>query len=517
MRLLKYCITLGIIGLLLGACGGDSNTDDPSNPGGGSGGSGANGGKLPFGGNGGEGSGSGPDGGPPAGGAGSNLGGGGNGGAGGDMSAGGDTNDGGTSDPDASTSACMNEDDCDDDDACTDDSCVNGSCSNDTVDIDDGNLCTTDACDSQDGVSHTAVDIDDDNGCTTDSCDPNTGVNHASCTLCDTDETCLTVSSISSFTNNTDYPINYNSVVVSTITVSGLGSKLWDINVRTFIEHTYSSDVDMTIKSPAGTIVTLTTDNGGMFDNVFNGTTWDDESNPSGTLPGQANQGLVREHTYLDNAVATPLVPEEPLASFIGEDPNGTWTLTVSDTAPGDTGTLTAWAVDIFTISKLPTETVQSVSKSTAQALTDNGVTTSTINVPNATGSSICSLTVDTNITHPYCSDIDMTLTAPDGRVITLVTDVGENHANVFSGTHWDDNADPDGQVPYGFSHGLGTDHDYANDVIATPLAPEEALNSVIFGNPNGVWTLTIADDTASNAGTLNSWSLNIGRCLIDP
>ena len=40
----------------------------------------------------------------------------------------------------------------------------------------------------------------------------------------------------------------------------------------------------------------------------------------------------------MNNQTATPLVPEEALAAFNGENPNGTWTLTISDDNAGDGG-----------------------------------------------------------------------------------------------------------------------------------------------------------------------------------
>lgn len=46
------------------------------------------------------------------------------------------------------------------------------------INIDDGNACTTDACDPILGVSHTPVQIDDGNKCTFDTCSPQTGVQH---------------------------------------------------------------------------------------------------------------------------------------------------------------------------------------------------------------------------------------------------------------------------------------------------------------------------------------------------
>ena len=48
------------------------------------------------------------------------------------------------------------------------------------------------------------------------------------------------------------------------------------------------------------------------------------------------NDGLVTDHVYVNNTLASPLVPEEALGAFIGENPNGTWTLTVSDDEADD-------------------------------------------------------------------------------------------------------------------------------------------------------------------------------------
>jgi subtilisin-like proprotein convertase family protein len=41
--------------------------------------------------------------------------------------------------------------------------------------------------------------------------------------------------------------------------------------------------------------------------------------------------------------------PDQPLASFIGKPPSGTWTLLVDDVAIGDTGVLNSWSLNLFT------------------------------------------------------------------------------------------------------------------------------------------------------------------------
>lgn len=103
-----------------------------------------------------------------------------------------------------SAPACVSNADCDDDAPCTNDVCESGTCThapvpegNDCgsvacvetaqcsatgecvktpVSVEDGDLCTVDACDPQTGsVSHTAANIDDDIACTVDACDQATG------------------------------------------------------------------------------------------------------------------------------------------------------------------------------------------------------------------------------------------------------------------------------------------------------------------------------------------------------
>ncbi|OWY25213.1 T9SS C-terminal target domain-containing protein [Sphingobacteriales bacterium UPWRP_1] len=129
--------------------------------------------------------------------------------------------------------------------------------------------------------------------------------------------------------------------------------------MSTFITHTFNSDLDITLTSPAGTVVTITTDNGSSFDNVFNGTLWDDDADPGNPAPfaaaTAAANNVVTDRLYSNLVTATPLVPEEALSAFYGENPNGTWTLTIDDDLGGDTGTLNSWSLQVTTCSNTPT------------------------------------------------------------------------------------------------------------------------------------------------------------------
>ena len=65
---------------------------------------------------------------------------------------------------------CGGNSDCDDGDACTTDACDGGACTHTPMDCDDSVACTDDACDGGD-CTHTLMDCDDGLACTDDACD----------------------------------------------------------------------------------------------------------------------------------------------------------------------------------------------------------------------------------------------------------------------------------------------------------------------------------------------------------
>ena len=111
-------------------------------------------------------------------------------------------------------------------------------------------------------------------------------------------------------------PINDYSTITSTIHVSD-NFCIGDVDVPIDITHTYIGDLLIELTSPQGTVVRLHNRTGGGTDN------------------------LVR--TY-DDATAPPDGPGR-LSDFNGQSSQGAWTLTVSDQAGADTGTLNAWGL----------------------------------------------------------------------------------------------------------------------------------------------------------------------------
>ena len=156
-------------------------------------------------------------------------------------------------------------------------------------------------------------------------------------------------------------------------------------------------------------------------------------------MPYATNNGLVTDHAYVDNVVATPLAPEEPLGAFRGENPNGIWTLTISDDSNNDGGSLNSWSLFVTTFPAVPTPGAGIVIIGSAGiAIPDNGVTNAVIAVAGSTGQ-VCDVSVTTVIAHTRNEDLDITLTSPAGTVVTLTTDNGGDRDNVFKDTWWGD------------------------------------------------------------------------------
>ena len=124
------------------------------------------------------------------------------------------------------------------------------------------------------------------------------------------------------------------STVTSQILVDGVGHILEDVNVTLSVNHTYVSDLVVTLISPAGTRVELLNQVGGSRDNLRT-TTLDDEASvpiASGTAPFTGAFG-----------------PQQSLAVLEGQDPRGTWTLEIQDVAFQDGGALTQWGLELTT------------------------------------------------------------------------------------------------------------------------------------------------------------------------
>ncbi|MCG8404418.1 MAG: proprotein convertase P-domain-containing protein [Phycisphaerales bacterium] len=313
---------------------------------------------------------------------------------------------------------------------------------------------------------------------------------------------CSTTTTISSIDPALPAAITDNNTTTSTITVSGLDPFIWDVDLETFILHTSCGDLDITLTSPAGTVVTITTDNGGAFDNVFNGTRWDDDAADPTSFPGP-----VTDQAFANSVVATSLVPEEAMGAFIGENPNGVWTLDITDDAVTNQGMLLAWSLIITTIPAAPVNTTRSFGPVAGlpAAINAFGTVDSTLTL-DGLPPFLCEVDLTTTITHGLPNDLNITLIAPGGTRVTISSRNGGTSVVAFNGTLWDDDAgdtNPPGPV---------TDNTFVGNVVETPLVPEEAMAALIGEDPNGTWILRISN-VFTVTGQLNDWVLTLTTC----
>lgn len=113
---------------------------------------------------------------------------------------------------------------------------------------------------------------------------------------------------------------------------SGQGT-INDLNVTLALFHSYSSDLDVFLESPSGSMVELFTDMDTDGDHFF-ATTLDDQAAQSISSAAGPSGGTWQ--------------PEGLLAAFSGETANGIWQLHVTDdSANGESGNLVDWSLDI--------------------------------------------------------------------------------------------------------------------------------------------------------------------------
>ncbi len=143
-------------------------------------------------------------------------------------------------------------------------------------------------------------------------------------------------------------PVPDITTVYSTNSVSGLsGQALDDVDVYLRLDHTAVVDLQLALRHPDGTELTLADHAGGNDPNFGTGfcgvnsvpTIFDDEAD---TAIGAGEAPFAGRYR-----------PDEALAAFDGKPPDGTWRLRVSDVYDNDSGTLYCWS--LRTVSHLQT------------------------------------------------------------------------------------------------------------------------------------------------------------------
>ena len=320
------------------------------------------------------------------------------------------------------------------------------------------------------------------------------------------------------YTNSTpvSIPDNDPAGITSTLDVPD-SIIISELSVNVNITHTYIGDLIVTLTSPEGTSVTLHDRSGGSTNNL--------------------------------NATFAP-------TEFANEDTFGDWTLSVSDNAGIDLGTLDSWSITVLGApsgtpgNHRPTAGFTSTSDGLTATFTDTSTdtdgtiaawswsfgdgTTSTAQSPVHTyavdGTYSVSLTVtdDGGRTDTISQDVKV---VPDGTVIkdysnTTQVSIPDNTPAGITSTI--DVADA--LTISELSVSVNITHTYIGDLIVTLTSPAgttvtlhdrsggstDNLNATYTPtefdgqNTSGTWTLGVSDNAGIDLGTLDSWSMTI-------
>lgn len=126
--------------------------------------------------------------------------------------------------------------------------------------------------------------------------------------------------------------------------------------------------------------------------------------------------------------------------------------------------------------------------------IVDNDVTISQIAVVDQVAF-LQDVDVKLSLRHDAIPDLDVFLIGPDGTRVELFTDLSSNESNMTD-TILDDEAGiriVEGDAPF-----------------TGRFRPEQSLENFDGLNPSGIWTLEIIDDSASDAGVLLGWELDL-------
>jgi len=108
-------------------------------------------------------------------------------------------------------------------------------------------------------------------------------------------------------------------------------------------------------------------------------------------------------------------------------------------------------------------------------------------------------ITLQLWFTHTWNGDCELRLYVPDGTYIVLSNRRGGSNDNVFNGALFTDSAATSADS-----------YSYSNNVVATPIKPENPFSTLRGKNSNGDWKLWIQDYAGGDTGTLTKFILNI-------
>ena len=243
-------------------------------------------------------------------------------------------------------------------------------------------------------------------------------------------------------TPNRNIPENNPIGITDTIDISETLT-ISSIKVGVDITHTYRGDLNATLTTPWGTVIEL---------------------HPKGRGGNADDLKVTYDETILP-----------ALATLRGRDAHGSWRLMVRDLAPGDTGKLNQWTLEISAAVAVlaPIELEESPGMKIPDA-PSGGIVRSLASTSAAT---IGSVEVSVDISHTWVGDLRVSVRSPSGTEAVL-------------------------------HDGVGGD---ADNVVQTFTSANAPMLAALAGQPaGGTWQLNVVDRQAQDEGKLNTWKVLI-------
>jgi subtilisin-like proprotein convertase family protein len=155
-------------------------------------------------------------------------------------------------------------------------------------------------------------------------------------------------------TGGSGFPAQDTTVSQNVVNTGNPADLIAGLAVHVNISHQFSRDLTLTLVSPSGTSVVLAQDLVSAGTNAYSNTTFSDSAGASITTAPAPYNGTFR--------------PQNPLALLNGQNPNGTWTLRVTDDSAFSTGTLVSWSLQVTPGAIIPSNSTGNLMDQNADA-----------------------------------------------------------------------------------------------------------------------------------------------------
>ena len=285
-----------------------------------------------------------------------------------------------------------------------------------------------------------------------------------------------------------------------------LGSDVFLKEVKLIVAHTWTADLDIHLISPNGTVVELSTDNGGSGDNY---------GNPGDSTCSSVTRFIMSASTPITAGVA-PFIgdfqPEGDFSTFNNGGPaQGLWTLRICDDATTDIGSLKFVELVFSPLLSNPSTCGMNLTIPDNFCGETNRFPISVTTAPGTQlGTDVYLKEVKLIAAHTWTSDLDIHLISPNGTTVELSTDNGGG------GDHYGNPNDPTCSSVTRFTMSAPASITTGTAPFIGDFRPEGNLHS-FTGSANGLWTLQMCDDELSDQGTLKFVELVFAPLLPNP